>query len=952
MTDQGTTDSIAPSAEVSAVRVTDVRFEHRHDTLGIGSAQPRISWLIATELDGWWQSGYEIEAHSSDGAIYGQTGQIHADQSVLVAWPFAPLTSRQSLLVRVRVWGNDQQVSDWSQSFPLEVGLLNASDWSARFVTPTWDEDTSIMQPGPLLRREFSIRTDLAKARLYITALGVYEAQINGRVVGDHVLDPGWTSYDHRLRYQIFDVTRLLHDGQNVLGAMLGDGWYRGRLGFGGGQRNNYGDRLALLAQLELTYADGSSERLISDDSWKAASGPILTNDIYDGETYDARLERDGWATAEYDDSHWQSVRLLDRDLTRLVAPNGPPVRRIEEIAPVAITKSPSGRTIIDFGQNLVGWLRIRVQGRIGQTITLRHAEVLEHGELGTRPLRHAAATDRYILKGSAIETWEPRFTFHGFRYAEIQGWPGELRTDDVRAIVCHSDMQRTGWFECSDPLINRLHENIVWSMRGNFFDIPTDCPQRDERLGWTGDIQVFAPTACFLYDTAGFLESWLADLAAEQQAADGIVPVVVPNVLGNPFPAAAWGDAAAVVPWVLYQRYGDTHILETQFDSMRSWVDTLAGLAGESLLWNQGFQFGDWLDPTAAPERPWDAKADRPLVATAYFARSAELVGQAAGILGKTEQQATYSALAAAIRAAFAREYITPSGRMLSDATTAYALALEFGLLPDADQRQRAAQRLVELVRASGYHINTGFVGTPLICDALCNAAAYQSAYLLLLQRECPSWLYPVTMGATTIWERWDSMLPDGSINPGEMTSFNHYALGAVADWLHRTVAGLAPAEPGYRRMAIQPRPGGGLTYAKARHHTPYGMAECAWQITDGTITVNVIIPANTSAVVRLPGTDEPPIEIASGSHRWSYHYQNPDTRPPLTLDQPISAFIDSPQTWALVLKTLAAITPSPFLAGSLISMDRMPLRQALTKQPNAAAMITALEAALAENT
>lgn len=389
MTDQGTTDSIAPSAEVSAVRVTDVRFEHRHDTLGIGSAQPRISWLIATELDGWWQSGYEIEAHSSDGAIYGQTGQIHADQSVLVAWPFAPLTSRQSLLVRVRVWGNNQQVSDWSQSFPLEVGLLNASDWSARFVTPTWDEDTSIMQPGPLLRREFSIRTGLAKARLYITALGVYEAQINGRVVGDHVLDPGWTSYDHRLRYQIFDVTRLLHDGQNVLGAMLGDGWYRGRLGFGGGQRNNYGDRLALLAQLELTYADGSSERLISDDSWKAASGPILTNDIYDGETYDARLERDGWATAEYDDSHWQSVRLLDRDLTRLVAPNGPPVCRIEEIAPVAITKSPSGRTIIDFGQNLVGWLRIRVQGRIGQTITLRHAEVLEHGELGTLSLIH-----------------------------------------------------------------------------------------------------------------------------------------------------------------------------------------------------------------------------------------------------------------------------------------------------------------------------------------------------------------------------------------------------------------------------------------------------------------------------------------------------------------------------------------------------------------------------------
>ena len=420
---------------------------------------------------------------------------------------------------------------------------------------------------------------------------------------------------------------------------MLGDGWFRGRLGFGGGRRNIYGDRLALLGQLEITYADGTAERIITDETWRAAKGPILSSDIYDGETYDARLEHPGWSKAGYRDNHWTAARPIEWDLATLVAPLGPPVRRTELIAPVAILTSPSGRTLLDFGQNLVGRLRLTVQGPAGHTVTLRHAEVLENGELCTRPLRSAKATDRYTLRGEGIETWEPRFTFHGFRYAEIENWPGELRVGDIRAVVCNSDMERTGWFECSDPLINRLHENIVWSMRGNFLDIPTDCPQRDERLGWTGDIQVFAPAASFLYDTSGFLASWLQDLAAEQKEAGGIVPVVVPNTISGPaLVAAAWGDAAAIVPWVLYQRFGDRAILAAQFESMRAWVDRIASLAGERRLWDQGFQFGDWLDPAAPPDRPGEARTDRHLVATAYFARSAELVGRAAGVLGLAE--------------------------------------------------------------------------------------------------------------------------------------------------------------------------------------------------------------------------------------------------------------------------------------------------------------------------
>ncbi len=745
-----TPQEIIPDNALSGVTIAKIRFEHCHEALGIGIARPRLSWTIDTAPSGWLQAGYEIEALNQEGQLLAQTGPVQSDQSVLVPWPFAPLSSREQFTIRVRVRGTDGRLSVWSEPATVEAGLLSPEDWYARFVTPAWDEDTSKAQPSPLLRREFVVSADVKKARLYATALGVYELQLNGTAVGDHVLAPGWTSYHHRLRYQTFDVTNSLHEGSNAIGALLGDGWFRGRLGFGGGQRNIYGDRLALLVQLEITYMDGRREYVCSDENWHATRGPILVSDLYDGETYDARLERPGWSMPGYDDLDWNSVRLLERDLAILITPSGPPVRRTELISPLAITLSPSGRTIVDFGQNLVGRLRLKVRGEAGQTLVLRHAEVLEHGELCTRLLRTALATDRYTLRGGDEETWEPHFTFHGFRYAEIEGWPGELHADDIQAVVCHSDLERTGWFECSDPLINRLHDNVVWSMRGNFLDLPTDCPQRDERLGWTGDIQVFAPTASFLYDTAGFLTSWLADLAAEQQAAEGVVPFVVPNILsGSAIPAAAWGDAAVIVPWVLYQRYGDVGILATQFDSMCAWVNLLANRAGETHLWDHGFQFGDWLDPNAPPEKPGAARTNAYLIATSYFAHSAELLGQIAEILERPDDAAYYSQLATLVRDAFNSEYVTPAGRVLSDTTTAYALALQFGLLKHAEQRQHAGERLAQLVSESGYHISTGFVGTPLICDALCSTGNADAAFRLLTQQECPSWLYPVTYGS-----------------------------------------------------------------------------------------------------------------------------------------------------------------------------------------------------------
>ena len=933
------------------VTISRLSFEHLSETLGIGVDRPRLSWMVVTTAQNWRQAAYEIECYSAAGPLRGQTGRVESDQSVLVAWPFEPLQSRQQLSVRVRVWGKDGQVSAWSQPEVLEAGLLQPADWSAHFISPAWKEDVSHPNPAPYLRREFELPPGVKSARLYITCLGLYEAQINGSIVGDQVLAPGWTVYDRRLRYQTFDVTGMLHKGRNAIGAVLSDGWYRGLIGFGGGRRNIWGEHLALLAQLEIWYEDGSSERIVTDETWRAATGPILLSGIYEGETYDARLEQSGWSSPGFDDAQWKTARRFEWDLNSLFAPVGPPVRRIELVKLVSITESPSGRTLLDFGQNLVGRLRLSVQGLAGQTITLRHAEVLENGELCTRPLRNAESTDRYTLRGGGVETWEPRFTFHGFRYAEVAGWPGKLHPADICAVVIHSDMERTGWFECSDPLLNRLHENVLWSMRGNFVDIPTDCPQRDERLGWTGDIQVFSPTASFLFDVSGLLQSWLADLAVEQGKAGGSVPPVIPNTVGEAFAAgAAWADAATVVPWVLYERFGDPCILAAQFESMCAWVDYVASVAGEKHLWERGFQYGDWLDPTAPPDKPWQARTDKAIIASAYFAHSAELVGKAASVLDRNADKTRYLALATEVHTAFVREYITPVGRMVSDAETAYALALAFDLVPTPEQRQRAGERLAELVRDGGYTIRTGFVGTPLICDALCSNGHHVAAYRLLMQRDCPSWLYPVTMGATTIWERWDSMLPDGSVNPGEMTSFNHYALGAVADWMQRTIGGLTSAEPGYRRIEIRPRPGGGLTHARPSHLSPYGLIECAWKIEGGKIDVEVVIPPNATALVTLPGGNAAPVEVGSGSWHWSTPYQDPDARAPYSVEDVVEEIMSDAHARTVVMDVISRSEGADFLSMITQNYRDLTLRQAIGMIPNSGDLLTLLVDALAK--
>jgi alpha-L-rhamnosidase len=860
-------------------RVVGLRCEHLLNPLGLAVARPRLSWRTETDVEGWLQSAYQIEVRDADsGATLWGSGPVDSGESLLIPYGGPRLASRQRCEWRVRVWGLGGDASDWSAPGRFEIGLLEPEDWAARFITPDWEEDTATSQPCPHLRREFEIGGHVKTARLYVTALGVYETEINGARVGDDVLAPGWTSYHHRLRYQTYDVTALLRPGANAIGAVLGDGWARGNLGFIT-RRNRYTDRLALLAQLEITLMDGTTERVVTDGSWRAATGPILASDLYDGETYDARLELAGWSQPGYDDGGWAGVRPLQRDLATLVAPTGPPVLRIEEVRPVAITALPSGKTIVDFGQNLVGRVRLRVSGSAGTTITLRHAEVLEDGEIFTRALRSALATDRYTLKGGGAEEYEPRFTFHGFRFVEVSGWPGQLAADDLVAVVCHSDMARTGWFECSEPDVNRLHENVVWSLRGNFLDIPTDCPQRSERLGWTGDIQVFAPTACLLYDVAGFLTSWLADLAADQLP-DGGVPWVVPDILRHDITpssaAAGWSDAAVIVPWVLYRHYGDEGLLAAQYPSMCAWVEHVVRRAGAALIWDDGAQIGDWLDPAAPPNAPGEARADPHLIATAYFAHSTALLSRAAAVLGKDEDAARYAELAVRIGEAFRARY-APDAMQHATSQTELVLALAFDLLPE-EERAGAVAHLVRLIEEEQGHLGTGFLGTPDLCSVLADHGFVDVAYELLLQRTCPSWLYPVTKGATTIWERWDAIRPDGSIHPGEMLSFNHYAFGAVGAWLYGTVAGirLDREQAGWRRFSVQPRPGGGLTYARARLLSPYGPIESAWKVEDGRFSLSVEVPPNTTAQVLMPGRDGGPIEVGSGRHEWEFVVQS----------------------------------------------------------------------------
>ena len=840
----------------------EVRADHRVGAFGVRRPRPRLTWRPVPEA-----SAYEIEStREATGdswiAAVGPTSFFGAE------WVGPDLASRERRLVRVRALSGAGGPGAWSDGLVVEAGLLARGDWVAKVAAAPL-----VAEGRPVLRRRFQLDAEVVSARLHVTYLGIGSTTINGRFVTDEVLAPGWQSYEHRVGVSVYDVAPLLRAGANVIEIRLGDGWWAGRVGFNE-LRSVYGSDVGAIAQLEWSSALGGGV-VATDDDWVWASGPTLAADLYDGETYDARQE----LAADSDltePERWHPVESRALPAAALLPIDAPAMRRVEQLAPVAVLRTPSGRTILDFGQNLVGWLRLRVAGESGTRIVIRHAEVLEDGELGVRPLRSAKATDEWILAGTGEEeTWEPTFTYHGFRYAEIEGWPGEpALVGDISAIVVESALPRAGWFHADHAGVDRLHRNVEWSMRGNFVSIPTDCPQRDERLGWTGDIAIFAPTAMLLSDAHSFLSSWLEDVASEQSP-DGVIPYFVPSL---PFPAdvpdsplfrhlptAVWGDVATLVPWALYEESGDTDVLRRSWPLMRRWVDGVAALAGPTRVWDQGFQYGDWLDPAAPPEEPWRGRTETALVATAYFAHSARLAGEAAELLGEPSEARRLLGLHAEVKEAFRRRFVLPGGRLTSDSQTAYSIALELDLL-DKTERTGAGARLVELVRDAGHTIGTGFVGTPLILDALTSAGAVDDAFRLLLQTGHPSWLYAVELGATTIWERWDSMLPDGSINPGGMTSFNHYAFGAVARWMHRAIAGLQSLSPGWSRVRIAPQPHDEIGAADAAHDTPYGRISAGWRIEGDALVVDVEIPAGIDAELVLPG--EAPSALTAGRH------------------------------------------------------------------------------------
>ena len=844
--------------------VTNLRCEYKSNPVGIDITNPRMSWEVLSSERGTLQTAYEVRVASSVAdfskkKLIWDSGKKSSDASIHVAYEGPALESGRRYYWQVEVWDNKANDSGWGEPAYWEMGLLSSADWKAKWISPNLKEDPAISNPSPMMRHNFEAKKNIAQARLYVSAMGLYEMQINGKRVGNQYFTPGWTAYDFRYQYQTYDVGEWLKAGPNAIGAILGDGWFRGNLAFEH-QRNTYGKQLALLAQLVITYKDGSKQTVGSDESWKAATGPILTSDIYNGETYDARLERSGWSEAAYDDKDWSGVTLTDAPKAKLVTPEGPPVRAIEEIKAVKVIKTPGGDTVLDMGQNMVGWMRVRLNVPAGTKITLRHAEVLDNkGNFYTENLRAAKATDEYTAKGGGAEIFEPHFTFHGFRYVAVDGWPGDLPLDAFTGVVVHSAIEPSGTFETSNAMLNQLQHNIIWGQKGNFLDVPTDCPQRDERLGWTGDAEVFARTACFNHDSAAFYTKWLRDVALDQQD-DGAVPYVIPNVLTHSTrkgasASAGWADVATVLPWTMYLSYGDRRILEQQYPSMKAWVEYMRKQAGDRYIWSNGFSFGDWLAFATTQSDYPGATTDKDFLQTAYFARSTDLLRQTAEVLGKKEDAVEYAELLEHIRAAFQKEFVTPNGRLSSNTQTAYALALAFDLLPES-QRKQAAERLAEDVRHFK-HLTTGFLGTPVLCKALSDYGYYDEAYMLLNRTEYPSWLYPITKGATTIWERWDGLKPDGTFQDKGMNSFNHYAYGAIGEWMYRTIAGIDidQAQPGYKHVLIQPHPGGGLTMTQASVHSMYGKVGSSWEVKDGAMTVKIEIPANTTASVRLPG-------------------------------------------------------------------------------------------------
>lgn len=848
-------------------RIVKLLTENKPDPIGLDAEHPRFSWQLAGEQKNILQKAYSIKVFADGNnkkPLWG-SGTVNSAQSVFVPYNGPALESGKKYAWQVEVWDNQDEKPALSEKAFFQMALMHTSDWKAKWIIPGYPEDDP-MRPSPLFRKEFTAKKKISSAMAYITAHGMYEAQINGQRVGDAYFTPGWTAYEKRIQYQVYDVTNLLTKGKNAIAVTLGSGWYRGIIGYSN-HPNVYGKDIALLMQVTITYSDGSRELIVSDESWKSATGKIRYAEIYNGETDDANKDRTGWAMPGYNDADWVQAKTENASMDVLVPTENELVKKHETFQPVKIFKTPEGEQVIDFGQNLVGWVKLKVKGKAGDTIVVSHAEVLDKaGNFYTTNLRAAKAQDKYILKGGEEEIFEPHFTWHGFRYIRLEGYPGDIKPENFEAVALYSDMQPTGNFSSSNTLVNQLQHNIQWGQKGNFVDVPTDCPQRDERLGWTGDAQVFSRTAAFNMSVNNFFAKWLKDVAADQLP-NGAVPHVIPNVLGSGNAGSAgWADVANIIPWNMYLAYGDKQILENQYNSMKKWVGYIQSVSINN-LWNTGSHFGDWLFYSPADDNGGRAAVtDKSLIAQCFYANSTQMVINTAKVLDQKNDIVYYENLLQQIKTAFLKEYVTPNGNLVSSTQTAYVLALNFDMLPES-LRQQAADRLVKNIKAYGNHLTTGFLGTPYLCHVLTRFGYTDIAYTLLLQDKYPSWLYPVKMGATTIWERWDGIKPDGSFEVPSMNSYNHYAYGAIGDWMYRIMAGIDTYEdgPGYRHSKIQPHIGGGFTNASAGLDTYYGTLSSSWKLEGNNIILDIEIPANTSSTVYLP-SNNPGLVIQNG--------------------------------------------------------------------------------------
>ncbi|HJV69227.1 family 78 glycoside hydrolase catalytic domain [Ideonella sp.] len=847
----------AHAAAVGELTVSATTTNARTLPLGIDTDDVSLTWTLAARTRGARQLAYQVRVGTAPGRWdTWDSGKVISDRQIDVRLPASkPLRPATRYHWQVRAWDRHGRPGAWSEPSWFETGLISAADWQgAQWIAAPFDAPD---QPRPLLRGTLSVDKPVRQARLYATARGVYQLWLNGQPVGDQALAPGWTDYPQRLQVQTYDVTDQLRSGANVIGAALADGWFRGKVGMG--WKAVYGQQLALKAKLRVTYADGSTQDFGTDGQWRSLPGPYVRADLQDGEQYDARRLPDGWAEPGFDDGAWQAVVLQADTAARLVPQPDEPVRATEVRTAQARLPAPSGVYIYDVGQNMVGVARVTLSGRAGQTVRLRYGEEIyrrgdRQGQLYTDNFRSAAVTDTYTFARDETVTWQPRFTQHGFRYIEITGVDAEPALADVQAVVLGSDLPDIGDLRLSHPMLDQLVRNIRWGQRGNFLSIPTDTPARDERLGWTGDINVFAPTASRLQDTRAFLSKWMDDMR-DAQRVDGNIPAVVPFP-GKQFgeTGVGWSDAFITVPYAVWRATGDTRILRRNWAAMRRFYDFVhASATTDGTLLEEGrasWFSGDWLSLEGV-----DRMREHPVIATAYFAENTRMMAEMAAALGEAKRARAGRALAQRIRRAFARAYAQADGRIEPSTQTAYAMALGMGLLAPGAERDVTAARFVEKLAADKDHLKTGFLGTPWLLPALSSIGRDDLAMRLLLNEDYPSWGFAIRMGATTVWERWNGIGPDGEFGPVDMNSFNHYANGAVGDWMFQHLGGLQMIEPGYKRARIAPLVShAALSHAKASLRTPYGLLASDWRRAPDGLYLSVDVPVGTEAEILLP--------------------------------------------------------------------------------------------------